>query len=81
MCLTHSESGQPCGFEPCVAYERLEAENEALRQERDAVAAWNALPRKQKWTIHNHKDKSTWPPRDQVVLVDRRDGMRWPGEE
>lgn len=60
MCNNHSESGQPCGFEPCEAFnrmksqyaatnlslceinkerrddiERLEAENAALRQERD----------------------------------------------
>lgn len=38
MCIrNHSESGQPCGFEPCEAYKRLEEENAALRQERDAL--------------------------------------------
>lgn len=26
MCLTHSESGQPCGFEPCKAYRELRAD-------------------------------------------------------
>lgn len=39
MCnKSFSESGQPCGFEPCEAYKRLEEENAALRQERDHLA-------------------------------------------
>lgn len=32
MCNNYSESGQPCGFEPCEAYKRLEAENAELQK-------------------------------------------------
>ncbi len=39
MCVkSHSESGQSCGFEPCEQCKQLEAENAAMRQERDRLA-------------------------------------------
>lgn len=53
MCITHSESGQPCGFVPCDAYkktydalaseqlraDKAEAENATLREELDTLRA------------------------------------------